>query len=201
MTSAIAAVHSYIADCTVPAARSRTLSLSVGLLFLGMSAGPTIGGLLIRLTGQTIVVFYLGTAIHCMYALLVWTVVPESLSPALMRANRRRKREEEERELRGEVIPAGRARKLFKFLSPLSVFAPAEVEVEGSGTGSLTKKRKDWNLTFLAVAYGFSVLIMVRSHTFLEDGITKLKSIPPTRPPTNINSNSRKQRFIGLPKK
>ena len=53
--------------------------------------------------------------------------------------------------------------------------------------------------------FGHCVWVLRSGHgafiRFFEDSIAKLKSIPPTRPPTNINSNSRKQRFIGLPKK
>lgn len=167
MTSAIAAVHSYIADCTESAARSRILSLSVGLLFVGMAFGPTLGGLLIHVTQKTISVFFLGTTIHFIYALMVWIALPESLSPALMHANRRRMNERMELERvaanarGGEGAVSRRALKLLQPLTPLSVFAPAEVEVEVAGSGTLRKMRKDWSLTFLAGGYAFSALIMV----------------------------------------
>ncbi|KAH8116885.1 MFS general substrate transporter [Phellopilus nigrolimitatus] len=169
ISSVVAAMHAYMADCVTPEARSRVFSLSLGLLFVGMALGPSLGSLLIHVTQQTLSVFYFATAVHVIYALLLWFVVPESLALRAMSENRARKvrRAEEERQAEAEAIAAGRnegcglrivmkLKKVFAFLSPLSIFAPKRVKTEGY----LGKKRRDWSLTFIAVSYGLSALVM-----------------------------------------
>ena len=49
------------------------------------------------------------------------------------------------------------AQRFFSFLSPLAIFGPTE-KVNGN---TLKGRRKDWNLTFLAAAYGFTIALMV----------------------------------------
>lgn len=168
-TCAVAAIHAYVADSVDPANRSRIFSLSLGLMMIGMSLGPTVGGLIIRATHQTIAVFYFATAIHIWYAFMVWFVMPESLPRALMRTNRRRREEEIARARTEREAVAGDARGLrtamrlksaFAFLSPLTVFAPVPMENTASGS-PLKAGKKDWSLSFLAACYGCSTLILV----------------------------------------
>lgn len=176
-------MHAYLADCSAPGARSRLFSLGLGLLFVGMAIGPTIGALLIRATGTPLVVFYLATGVHLAYALWVWCVVPESLPLSARRVNRKRIEErvrrevEEEREAseegegerRGKMVRIlqvlMKTKRVFAFLSPLSIFAPEEV-VAAPGA-FLGKRRKDWSLTFVALAYAFAAFVMVSSLYFI----------------------------------
>ncbi|KLO13488.1 MFS general substrate transporter [Schizopora paradoxa] len=156
-TAGVAAIHAYVADTTDPTSRSRTFSLSLGLLFIGMAFGPTLGSVLIRSTHQVITVFYFATATHIAYSLLVWFVIPESLSPRVMAANKEKRRRENE-EAQTNASSDSRTlvvlKRAFAFLSPLTVFAPETIRLAGS-----TKTRRDWNLTLLAAAFGFSGLV------------------------------------------
>ena len=49
------------------------------------------------------------------------------------------------------------AQRLFSFLMPLAILGPIEKEPRNTLKG----RKKDWNLTLLAVAYGFTVAMMV----------------------------------------
>lgn len=168
VTTVIAAMHAYVADTTTPAARSRTFSLTVGLLFVGMAIGPTVGSLLIRATGHVLSVFYLATTVHMIYALLVWFVIPESLSKRSMVKSQRRfevqtaEEEAQARMMREEGGFSVRAmlvfKKTFRFLSPLSVMAPVKIQPLGGG-----KPRRDWNLTLFALGAGFAMIVFVSS--------------------------------------
>ncbi|KAK0459815.1 uncharacterized protein EV420DRAFT_1641998 [Desarmillaria tabescens] len=129
--------------------RSRVFSLSLGLLFVGFALGPTFGGLLIRATGQTISVFYVTTCLHICYALLIWFIIPESLTHAQRRRSTIKHYESDPQ--------AGVFKRLFGFLSPLSVFLP---EMNGSDSHPLKRPKRDWNLTLIAVAYGLALSLM-----------------------------------------
>ncbi|THU77812.1 MFS general substrate transporter [Dendrothele bispora CBS 962.96] len=162
-TSAIAAMHAYMADTTTPATRSRALSLSLGFLFLGFSIGPTLGGILIRLTHKTISVFYVATVSHLIYACMIWFVVPESLSRTQMEVARA-KYKRQVAEARMQEAQANRTtawlikmKGIFGFLTPLTIFAPTVVPNE---TSLLKKSSRDWNLTFIAIGYAFALSIM-----------------------------------------
>ena len=78
---------------------SGIFSRYLGLLFTGTAIGPTLGGLVIRLSGSFISVFFIAGALHLLYALLIWFVIPESLSGPEMRGARARQREEEEAQM------------------------------------------------------------------------------------------------------
>jgi MFS family permease len=175
MTTGVAAMHAYQADCTLPAERARIFSLSLGILFIGLALGPTLGSFLIAATGNVLSVFYAATTWHICYTTFVVLVLPESLVRGAMLKSRRRhaiRLEEEERTRReseareGVTGPprlglkiarkAGRAMKrIFAFMSPLSVFAPKIADAsEKAG-------KKDFSLTLVAIAYGFYSLVMV----------------------------------------
>ena len=118
-------MHAYMADCTAPSERSRTFSLSLGLLFIGMAFGPTLGSILIRESGSTLSVFYLATAVHLGYALMVWTVLPESLGKRAMQAARRKKEDKDDG--RTDVGEVARF-----FSSPSSVTSDDWIFAEGA---------------------------------------------------------------------
>ena len=139
--------------------RSRIFSLSLGLIFTGVALGPTLGGLLIRFTGETLSVFYVAGCLHLMYSFMVWFIIPESLTNGQMEHAKTRYADS----LRADPDSSLDARftrnaqRLFSFLMPLAIFGPTE---EKSGN-TLLGRRKDWNLTLLAVAYGFSAVMIV----------------------------------------
>ncbi|KAF9469426.1 major facilitator superfamily domain-containing protein [Collybia nuda] len=145
--AATAALNAYIADTTNSTTRSRFFSLSMGLIFAGMSIGPTLGSLLIHTTGHTLSVFYVDGAAHLIFALCILFVVPESRSPTDCRLSRVKYATEK---------PSGSLwRRFLAFLSPLSVFWPSPVLVEGS-----LKVGRNWDLLLIALSYGLAVTIM-----------------------------------------
>lgn len=147
---AIAAMHAYLADTTTPTTRSRVFSLSLGLVFTGMALGPTLGSLLIRATGQTLSVFYAAASSHSIYALCIWLIVPESRVLADRKVSRAK--------YAAETTSGAAWRRMFGFLTPLAVFWPASAKA-----GSLLKARRDWSLLLIALSYGLTISIMVRS--------------------------------------
>jgi MFS family permease len=130
-------------------------------MFTGIALGPTLGGLLIRATHDVLSVFYGSTIIHFIYAIFAWIIIPESLSQFQMLASRVR-HQEQLRELKEarEGVTVGvlvRIKRLFGFLSPLTVFMPAHTKEHNP----LKEHKKDWNLTLVAAAYGLTIMIMV----------------------------------------
>ena len=175
MTTGVAAMHAYQADCTSPASRARIFSLSLGILFVGLALGPTLGSFLIAATGNVLSVFYAAAVWHLCYTTFIVTILPESLVNSAMLKSRRRyalRMEEEERSRREQeaqegvtetLLPVKFARKLgrlfkkaFAFMSPLSVFAPRPTD-NYAKTG-----KRDVSLSLVAIAYGFYTLVMVR---------------------------------------
>jgi MFS family permease len=158
-----AATHAYLSDTTSPANRSGVFSLMLGLLFCGIALGPTLGGLLISETGDLLSVFYIAAALHVIYLLMALFVVPESLTKEAALANAEvatmkaeqdavllAKQEENMAPTRKRIHRA--LRTAFFFLSPLNIFIPHKVE------GS---RRRDWNLTAVAIGYGLITLLLV----------------------------------------
>ncbi|KAJ3506973.1 hypothetical protein NMY22_g17078 [Coprinellus aureogranulatus] len=172
-STALAANHAYIAETTTEATRARYLSTSLGLMFTGVAFGPTIGSLLIQATGTLISVFYLTLTVHVFYAIIIFIILPEPLSRERMKASQRRYASDELREgdsqeenSLGGVDGGGgfvwklkKAKRLFRFLSPLGIFMPS-FSVEDGGSGNPLKRRReekrDWSLALIAVAYGFT---------------------------------------------
>ena len=105
-------------------------------------------------------VFYISTAIHVIYSLLVWFVIPESLSPADLRAAQARHKlaVTEYRDANAHGGPLVFLKRMFSFLQPLALFLPVDLD---KGGNSAKSKRQDWNLTFTVVAYAFVVSLMV----------------------------------------
>ena len=125
-----------------------------------MAVGPMAGGLLIRFTGHTLSVFYVAFAIHIIYALLIWVVVPESVSKKDMDAAKVKYNEEmgnsaRERESETTVGLLVRLKRIFSFLSPLTIFMPEIERSEGR------KPRRNWNLALMAIGYGSTISVMV----------------------------------------
>ncbi|TFY57982.1 hypothetical protein EVJ58_g6698, partial [Rhodofomes roseus] len=154
----MAAIHAYVADTAEPAARARFFSLLIGLLFIGISVGPTLGSLVINRTHNVLNVFYIATAVHVVFACLVWLVVPESLSPMQLQQARRIR-----------VVAAATTKKkawfrrVFGFLEPLALLLPEGLG-EPQAANPLKTPKRDWSLFLVALANGF-VLVLVGSIT------------------------------------
>ncbi|KAJ7905702.1 major facilitator superfamily domain-containing protein [Mycena olivaceomarginata] len=151
-----AASHAYISDTTEPSERSRYFSLLLGLVFVGFGVGPTLGGLLVRYAGL-LSVFYLAAVVHGCFALLSFTVLPESLTKSQMQTASALHRESLRVLDEQEKTLFVRVQRLFMFLKPLTIFFPERNE---NGHMPFRGRKWDWNLTLLALSYGFTVSIM-----------------------------------------
>jgi MFS family permease len=155
----------YLNQCQLTFRSSGIFSLNLGLVFIGFAVGPTLGSLLISYTGRTISVFFAAGIVHLIYASLIWVIVPESLSRSRMEeAKYNHAQRSSEPLLRHENPRIQRAlagaRRLLMFMSPLSVFFP-DLRPHSN---PLKKPKRDWNLTLLAAAYGFTMALMVCPH-------------------------------------
>ncbi|KAF9061927.1 major facilitator superfamily domain-containing protein [Rhodocollybia butyracea] len=152
----VAVIHAYLADVSTPATRSRTFSMILGVLFIGFAAGPTLGGLLIRFTRQTISVFYVATVVHITYVLMIWFLIPDSISPRKIQRAKAQHQEwlAENRRARNGGGISFWVKRLFSFLTPLSVFNAVRI------SENPLKIRRDWSLVWVALSYSFTVSVM-----------------------------------------
>lgn len=119
--------------------------------------GVSVGGLLITKTNDMLSVFYIATAGHLIIALLVWFILPESLSPEV-RAAHASAREAAKLNTTGEEFLAGpkglmgNLQRLFsgtfEFLAPLKILLPRKKE---AGEPGAAQGKRDWNITFIAI--------------------------------------------------
>ncbi|KAJ7101611.1 major facilitator superfamily domain-containing protein [Mycena crocata] len=163
----------YISDCTSSGSRASVFSRFTGVAFLGFSLGPVIGGYLIRhpipfLTTAThpgqgqrqsvTSVFWVAVVSSFVNFCLVLLVFPESVTQEQRdRASGRNKgkgpaRTSDENAVVGEALvqdaePPVKTGIIRDFLSPLAIFLPVPIFIEGSA-----RKRRDWSLTLLACA-------------------------------------------------
>lgn len=137
---------------------ARMFSLLLGLMFTGMSLGPTLGSVLINRTHNVLSVFYVATTVHVFYACLIWFVVPESLAPMQMQQARKLYDDA----LRAASVTKKKAlfKRVFSFLEPLVLLLPGSVGPL-EGRNPLKKQKKDWSLFLLALAHGCVLLLIV----------------------------------------
>ena len=147
--------------------RSRILSLNIGLLFIGMAVGPTLGSFLIRATGQALSVFYAAVICSLLYSFLVWVVLPESITEQQMIRARTKYDDllqgSNEREQSSRWGLLNKIRWASSFLSPLTIFLPASPK---SSNSIVSRHRRDWSLTLLGLAYGCTISIMVTGFNY-----------------------------------
>ncbi|KAM0749852.1 hypothetical protein T439DRAFT_357372 [Meredithblackwellia eburnea MCA 4105] len=73
--------YAYASDCVSEGSRAPIFALVDGFLSLGLILGPSIGSIVVRLTGQLLASFYTMIVLRSLYLFYVLLVVPESLSP------------------------------------------------------------------------------------------------------------------------
>ncbi|TKY87329.1 hypothetical protein EX895_004006 [Sporisorium graminicola] len=77
--SALIAVHqSYISDVTPSGTRARIFAQFMGIAYAGLAVGPTLGGLVVKHTGNLLAPFWFALAMHLLYVLGVFFFIPES---------------------------------------------------------------------------------------------------------------------------
>ncbi|TRM68665.1 major facilitator superfamily domain-containing protein [Schizophyllum amplum] len=135
----------YISDCTSAGSRSHIFSRFTGVFFLGVCFGPSMGGWIIRHTGDVTTVFWVTASASLLNVLLVGFVFPESL-------NQDKREKARHAYFAPEMTADGaqRTKSVFHGItSALAVFLP--VPVVDASAGSL-RQRKDYSLTVLASA-------------------------------------------------
>lgn len=104
-------------------------------------------------------VFYIATVGHAIAGLLIWFILPESLSPEIRAANKSA-RDASKLNLEGEEIFGRSSLKsilqrtlasLSGFLLPLRILLPRKKE---PGEPGAAQGKRDWNLTFIAIGCG-----------------------------------------------
>lgn len=140
---------------------ARNFSLLIGIFYAGGAIGPVLGGFLNQRTNSVMAAFYAATVIHLLYALLAWFAMPESITKATMIHARNRYADELASVVDADTGPFRRQAlvfvKSFWDSFPLHVLAPKP-------TPNL--RRKDWNMTWLAISAGLINAIMVRPATW-----------------------------------
>ncbi|KAJ5908270.1 hypothetical protein N7495_000952 [Penicillium taxi] len=128
-TTAQALIHSYATDCTPPEKRSVAFGLFHGILFLGISIGPSGAALIIKKTGSSLLVFYLGVSLHILFCLAIAFIVPESLS---------KQRQLAARELHHKKQAGTDATRWYSWrsLNPINLFTPLGILLPAVGRPS-----------------------------------------------------------------
>jgi hypothetical protein len=110
-----------------------------------MALGPGFGSLLIKFTGNAMLIFYIAVASDLVYALYVAFILPESTDPEHMKAARDAKRRSKESSkavsLKGLVL------NLIGTVAPFAMFFPRTIQRSGG------RKKYEWNATFIGLAY------------------------------------------------
>ncbi|GLB40407.1 putative MFS general substrate transporter [Lyophyllum shimeji] len=163
------ATSAYLSDCTSSGSRAYIFSRFAGVFYIGLSAGPSIGGYLIKnpiwkTDNALTVTSVFWTATFCSFInfVLVLLVFPESLDKVKrarasaehqVRANGKGKARAYDEQTAGQgsgsnAEARGEPREgvIRRFLKPLTLFMPVMVFDGG------VKKRRDWSLTFLGAA-------------------------------------------------
>ncbi|KIY43476.1 MFS general substrate transporter [Fistulina hepatica ATCC 64428] len=153
---ASAAMHAYIADTTVSEARTHWFSLFLGVLFVGMAIGPTLGGLLIHFTGHILSVFWFSIFTSAMYCLLVWLVVPESVSPESMRLAQEAHAHKAVDTSSMGITFLHKIKGVFAFLEPLTLLLP---QIPAQRRGGVKPAHWEWSITLVAFSYALVICL------------------------------------------
>ncbi|KAM0751846.1 MFS general substrate transporter [Meredithblackwellia eburnea MCA 4105] len=182
MSTASAATNAYISDSSEAGSRARLFAVLGGLLFGGIALGPSLGSLVIRLTGTIVGPFYVALVIHIIYLFAVVFVIPESLSHARQVAARHRHQEELAARAAKEVeeVEAAAAKgwiyvawthtkrtlmRPWAFLRPLNLLLPKRGPVAEEDLPILRSRgppRQGWDteLTKLGIGYAFYIIMI-----------------------------------------
>ncbi|KAJ7244048.1 major facilitator superfamily domain-containing protein [Mycena rebaudengoi] len=150
-----AAQYAYMGDVSPPAERSRNFSVLSGLSLAGIGLGPTIGGVLVRFSGNALSVIYLASAVYATILCFAWFILPESLTGTQMHTAAIQHGENLRLLAIQKPTPLLVIKRSFAFLEPLTILLPRPVERDLNGR-HLGRKR-DWNLTLLALSYGLAL--------------------------------------------
>jgi len=183
IATAQAAMNGYISDSSPAGSRAHTFSIITGCLFAGIGLGPTLGGLLIKLTNNVLAPVYVSLAVGLSLCLGCLFFLPESLSKERQAESQEKYalELEEMKDQAQQVRDASpksylikyRIKKSFAFLRPLSLFLPRKPEDAHPEGVHIVKheegsQKREWSLTLLAAAYGiYSSMMAIYSTKML----------------------------------
>lgn len=158
---AMAISNAYASDVTPPARRNIAFGYFHGALFTGIALGPIAAGLIVKLTGSPLSIFYISLGVHIFFVLVVAFVIPESLSKA--RQYSARHKHQETKATTGTSSDWIDHLRAVNLLEPLKILWPR-------GPGSSPALRR--NLVFLAavdtilfgVAMGSMTVVIIYSN-------------------------------------
>jgi MFS family permease len=131
--------NAYMTDCTTPQERSIAFGYLHACLFAGVALSPILAGVLIKMTGQIITVFYIAIAVHIAFILYMTFVVPESLS-------KRRKEEAQKKHILANIL-VGPEWDVINTIRSMNILEPLKILLPtGPGTTSALRQ----NLVLLA---------------------------------------------------
>ncbi|KAI6164540.1 MFS general substrate transporter [Pisolithus thermaeus] len=151
MPTGMAAYQAYIADTSDSSSRSVLYAFGQGLLFFGFAVGPLMGGFVIHLTGTTLSVFFLATALHLFYLFFIIFFLPESLTVASARTARSRYETDKQRNVNVPFLSRV-SNSVARFFNALGSCYP-EISL---ADGPLGRRKTDRSLLFLAISYGMA---------------------------------------------
>ncbi|KAI5776536.1 tetracycline-efflux transporter-like protein [Geopyxis carbonaria] len=118
----MALAYSYGADCTNTKHRAMAFGAFQGCLFLGIAAGPVLGGLMVEETGDILSIFWVALSAHIFFIFYVTFLLPESL-PKRRQLIAREKHIQEKLRM-GASTSWWSSMHPWEFLRPLSVLFP-----------------------------------------------------------------------------
>ncbi|KAK9447398.1 major facilitator superfamily domain-containing protein [Limtongia smithiae] len=122
MATMMASAHAYTADCTVAEKRATAFGLFHACLFAGSAIGPALAGIIIRMTGSIMSIFYLCIFSNAVFMIAMIFLIPESL-PLQHRMEAREMHSLQTQFDPGWRFPRsfGEARQQINFLGPLAI--------------------------------------------------------------------------------
>lgn len=159
----MAVIQSYAADCTIPAKRSAVFGYLHGCMFTGIAIGPFLGGIIVKVADDVLVIFYVAALCHATFIFSVLFLIPESLSRERQVTAREKYKLEHQND---EVF------QWLSFSRITSFFLPLKILLPDSSTASKTTRQ---NLILLSacdmVVFGVTlgatgVVVMYSEYTF-----------------------------------
>lgn len=164
-SASMALTHAYSTDCTPPSKRNVVFGYFHGCLFAGIAIGPIVAGYIVKASGSIITIFYITLACHCVFALFILFVIPESLTKERQLAARTKRIYFESLE---GLASASWSSTMFGFLKSSNLFGPLAV-LYPRGEGSSGALRRNLVLlaavdtTMFGVAMGAMTVVIIYS--------------------------------------
>lgn len=152
-TTTMAATNAYVTDCSTPDRRAISFAYIQSVFFLGIAAGPILGGILINRSGSAVTLFYCALAVHLSFALYILLLIPESVTTEhALRA----RQNHNNRRLSAEGVPF-HPRQWRYWSNLLNIFQPLGIFWPRGGRGRQFKLKRR-NLLILGMVDGILLL-------------------------------------------